>query len=259
MMKCVRITIAVLCCLASAGAAAAQGVYWESQVTAGGGMERVTQNYAMPKMTKVVGSDGKVVIIRTDQEKVISINTKKRTYQEMTFSELESSSKTMQSQIEATRAQMERQMKNASPEQRAMMERALPKLPAAEAGKSLEVKKTGETKTVAGHTCTKYVATDGAKTILVAWTANDIKGFEGLREDWAAYQKRIAGSSRGVAGAMAETYAKIEGFPMETEIGDVKTVVTKVESRSVPATDFEVPAGYNKETSPLPQAGQPRK
>jgi hypothetical protein len=259
MMKCGRITVGVFCCLASAGAAAAQGVYWESQVTAGGGMERVAQNYAMPKMTKIIGSGGKVVIIRADQDKVISVDTKKHTYQEMTFAEVESSSKAMQSQMEAARAQLEHQMKNASPEQRAMMEKALPKLPGTEAAKSLEVKKTGETKTVAGHPCTKYVATDGTKTILVAWTANDIKGFDGLREDWIAYQKRIAGGSRTIASTMAETYAKIDGFPMETEMGDVKTVVTKVESRSIPASDFEVPAGYKKENPPLPQAGQPRK
>jgi hypothetical protein len=39
---------------------------------------------------------------------------------------------------------------------------------------------------------------------------------------------------------------------METEAGSVKTVVTKVEPRAIPASEFEVPAGYTKESTRLP-------
>jgi len=256
---CVRLAIAIACSLAWATGAAAQWLYWETKISSGG-IDRMTQNYAAPKMTKVVGGDGKAVIIRTDQDKVISLDTRKRKYQEMSFSDLESSSKMVQKQMEATRAQIERRMKEASPEQRAMMEKALPpKRPGTEGAKPLEVKKTGETKTIAGYNCVKYVATEGPKTVLATWTTNDIKGFEALREDWVAYQKRIAGTSQNFAGAMAEAYSKIEGFPMETEMGDVKTVVTKVESRPIPATEFEVPAGYKKEGLPPPPAAKPPK
>jgi len=114
---CVRLAVAIACSLAWASSATAQGLYWETKISSGG-IERMTQNYAAPKMTKVVGGDGRAVIIRTDHDKLISLDTRKRKYQEMSFSDLESSSKMVQKQMDAARAQMERRMKEASPEQR---------------------------------------------------------------------------------------------------------------------------------------------
>ena len=139
-----------------------------------------------------------------------------------------------------------------------MMEKMLPKAPGAEAAKpsAVVVKNTGETKTVSGHTCTKYVATEDGKTVLVAWTAKDVKGFEGLRGDWLAYQKRLAGTNRTFGSVIADAHAKLEGFPMATEMGDIKTLVTKVEPRTTAASEFEVPAGYTKENVNLPKLPQ---
>jgi hypothetical protein len=44
----------------------------------------------------------------------------------------------------------------------------------------------------------------------------------------------------------------IDGFPMQTEMGDMlKEVVTKVERRSIAASEFEIPEGYKKLESPM--------
>ena len=244
---------AVVIAVASASAAAAQGLYWESTITGVGNETRTSQNYAMPKMMKIVSASGPVVILRADQDKFITVDTKKQTYSELTFSEMESAAKAMQAQMESARGDLEKRMKDMSPEQRAMIEKMLPQIPAADAAKpaAVVVKNTGETKSISGYPCTKYVASADGKTILVAWTSTAVKGFEALRGDWVAYQKRMASTNRAVGTAITDAYAKIEGFPMETEVGNVKTSVTKVEPRTTAASEFDVPPGYKKETMDL--------
>lgn len=134
-----------------------------------------------------------------------------------------------------------------------MMEKMMPNMPGAAAKPAaVSVKNTGETKSIDGYTCTKYVATQGDKTVLVAWTTKDVKGFEGLHDDWLKFQKRMSSMNR-MGGGVGDAYAQIEGFPMETEMGPVKTVVTKVEARTTPASEFQVPAGYKQEKLALPQ------
>ena len=48
----------------------------------------------------------------------------------------------------------------------------------------------------------------------------------------------------------ADIYKKINGFPIQTTLSimgqTINTTVTKVEKRSTPPGEFEIPAGYNK-------------
>ena len=46
---------------------------------------------------------------------------------------------------------------------------------------------------------------------------------------------------------MAEAYKNSDGFPIQTEMGHgMMTTVTKIERRSAPASEFEIPSGYTK-------------
>ncbi|MFI5366634.1 MAG: DUF4412 domain-containing protein [Candidatus Binatia bacterium] len=242
-------------------AAAAQGLYWESTTSGIGTAPRTAQFYAVPQMMKIVQSDGHVVIVHSDDDKLISIDTKKQSYHEMHIAQLEGAAHAAQGQaqgqMDAVRAQMEQRMKDLPPEQRAMMEKMMPNMPGAAAAKpaAVSVKNTGETKSIAGYACTKYVATQGDTTVLVAWTTKDVKGLEGLHDDWLKFQKRMSAMNRlGPSGGVGDAYAQIDGFPMETEMGPVKTMVTKVEARTTPASEFQVPSGYKQETLNLPGA-----
>lgn len=258
MTSTLRIISTVLASAACAHVAVAQGLYWETSTTGIGKEPRTAQTYAMPKMMKIVNADGHMMILRADRDTFTSVDPKRQIYQEMTFAEMESAGKSMQAQMEAARGKMEEQMKGMSPEQRAMMEKMMPKMPSAGGAKAspVTVQNTAETKTIAGHTCTKYVATQDGKTVLVAWTAKDVKGFDALRGDWLTYQKRLARTNGAFGSALADAYAKIEGFPMETEMGNVEVSVTKVENRTTPASEFEVPGGYKKETVNIPKPPQ---
>ena len=233
------------------GDAAAQGLYWESTTTGIGTQPRSAQIYAVPRMIKIVQPDGHTVIVRGDEDKLFTIDTAAHTYHEINIAGLEGPAHDTPGQVDTLRTQTEQRIKNLPPEQRAMMEKMMPNLQAP-AGKRapVTVSRTDETKTINGYACTKYVAQQGDKILLVAWTTNEVKAFDGLREDWVKFQKRMSVLSRmsGVtAGGIADAYAAMQGFPIVTEMGPVKTEVTKVEVRTTPASEFQVPAGYTLE------------
>jgi GLPGLI family protein len=245
------IAIAALVC---AGTASAQGLYWETDNTGGKGGPQKAQFWAMPKMMKIAADDGNVVILRSDQDKLISIDNKAKSYWEMPFAELEAMSKQMQTQMEGARAEMQAKMKDLPPEQRAMVEKMMGKMQGgAEKEPNVDVKATAESKKIEGFACTKYVATEDGKTILTAWTTNDIPAFAPMRADFVALQRRLNATNRTFRSGLSQAYEKIDGFPMETQTDTLKSVVTKVEPKAIAASEFEPPAGYKKEAPPMPQ------
>jgi hypothetical protein len=229
--------------------AAGQGLYWETTTTGAGREPATAKAYVMPKMMKIVRPNGQVTILRADQKEVISLDTTKRTYREHSVSPSQRGAKTTTAPMESALAQLQQRTKQLAPEQRAKMERIIGQMRNAALPKaaSVTVEATGETKTIGGHLCRKYVAMENGRTVLVAWTTKDIKGFEALHDDWVALQQQLGSANPSRGAAMTNAYAKIEGFPMLVEAGNVKTVVTKVDSRNTPTSEFTVPAGYKKE------------
>jgi len=251
-----RIVPLVIAAAALAGPARAQGLYWETDNTGGPGGPQTARFWALPKMMKIAGSDGHTVIVRSDQDKLISVDEKKKTYWEMSFTQLEQMSKQMHAQMESAMAQMKDKMKDMPPEQRAMVEKMMGQM---QQGKeqpdkapNVDVKATGKTKEIAGYTSEEFVATENGKPILTAWTTEEVTAFKPMRGDFIALQKRLNETNRAFRSGLAEAYTKIEGFPMETEMGGVKSVVTKVESRPLQASEFEPPPGFKQEAPPAP-------
>jgi hypothetical protein len=249
-----RVYFTGLClALLIAASAFSQGLYWESTTSGGplGDKTNVSQSYAMPKMFKVV-SEGKIMILRMDQEKIYDVNPTTKTYSEMTFAEMEAYAKKAGDRM----AQFNEKLKSMPPDQRKKME-ALGALLPGKGEASVQISATDEKKTVSGFPCTKYVMTRGGKEFTTLWVTKGVSGFDNLRSDWMEFGKRMA-TLTGMTG-LGEAYLKIDGFPMETDMdvmGKMATVVTKVEKRSTPAGEFNVPAGYTKTESPLKQGGE---
>lgn len=245
---------AVIALVAFAAPTWAQGLYWETTNTGGPGGAQTARFWAVPKMMKIIGDDGHQVIVRSDKDMLISIDDKKKTYWEMPFAQLEQMSKQMHEQMSAALAQMKDKLSSMPPEQRAMVEKMMGQMKGGdEPAAPVDIKSGGETKTITGFACKKYVATQGGKEILVAWTTDDVKGFAPMREDFIALQRRLNETNRTFRSGLAEAYAKMDGFPMETEMDQLKSTVTKVEPRSIPASEFEPPKGYTKEAPPKPK------
>jgi len=237
-----------------AGSALAQGLYWESTTTMTGGpmgdKTTIAQNFAMPKMMKIVNGP-KVMILRMDQEKMYDVNTGAKTYSEMTFAEIENYAKKAGDKMAAFREKI----KNMPPDQQKKME-GLAAMMGGSAEEKFEVNATGDTKTISGYPCTKYLLKKGGKDFTTLWVTKGVAGFDNIRKDWVEFGKRMAALTNMTG--MGDAYQKIDGFPMETDMnmmGTITVVVTKIEKRSTPASEFDVPAGYTKTASPMMEKG----
>lgn len=111
-----------------------------------------------------------------------------------------------------------------------------------------KVTKTSETTKVMGYTCTKYIVEStsqdpDAKKLAMKqffWTTTDIKGL-----DLKSLSKQRMGNSQ-----QSLFYEQIEGVPLKMEInmpqGHMTMEVAEIKKQSLPASDFEVPAGYKE-------------
>jgi GLPGLI family protein len=242
--------------LFSCVAARAQGQVYTESVTTGLAQEQInTKSYYMPRMFKMIQNNGNVIIIRLDKELMISVNNENKEYSQMNFTELEAMMKKLRSKVDTAMQEMQKKMADMPPEQRKMMEQMMAKsFGVGSSGGKLEVKKSGESRTISGYACTKLVVTQDDKEVLVLWTTKDIKEFASIRNDYEQLATRIssvmASNNRWGGGALAQAWPEamkvIDGFPIQQEMGGIKTVVTKIEKKSTPASEFEPPAGYKR-------------
>jgi hypothetical protein len=230
----------------------AQGLYFESVLKGGPFTDKgqIAKTYLMPKMMKYVNAeDQDFMVLRGDQQKMISVNSKAKTYWERTFVEMEKSTKAASEKMDAQLAELQAQMKDIPEAQRKMMEGML----GAQAGGKpgvVQMSKTGETRKISGFSCTKYVAKEGTKELMTIWATKEIKGFEPLRKDYEELSRRMTSMNPRFMKGLIDAMFKIEGFPIQTDWGEMSTVVTKVEQRSTPESEFAVPAGYSLKVAP---------
>ncbi len=242
--------VALLVVLCIGALALAQGIYTETNTTvqAAGGQTFPGQSYFMPKMMKTVSHDQEI-IVRLDKQMIYKVNVSEKTYSEITFEEWESQMKKASAEMDSKMAELQKKLEGMPPEQRKMMEQLMSAQMAGKNGQAakLDVKNTGETKSIAGFSTTKYLVTQDGKEFITAWVTNDIKGFASLRKDYEEMSSRLAASSPGGGSSLVEALKKINGYPLELDMAmGVSTVTTKVESKAIPASEFEVPAGLTK-------------
>jgi len=251
-----RVLPAVLLSLSlvvAAGVATAQGIYWESATTidAGGQHSMESQTYAMPKMLKHVSKDGDAMIMRLDQQVMYALKPEDKTYWKMTLAEMEAMMKKAGAKVDDAMKEMEAKMKDMTPEQRKMVEGMLGnKMKAMKDEGPVEVRATGKTKTIAGYATKEYAATRDGEPVMTAWTTNDLSEFSTMRKDWEEFNRRLMSMDIRIGKGIMEAWQKIPGFPMETQMMGVHTVVTKVEPRAISASTFEIPPGYTQVDPP---------
>lgn len=268
-MKRTALVFIVLCMVTSTFA---QGLYTQSRTEGGAMGERTSEMFVMPKKFKTVEQrnsaaagaatrQSTIMIIRLDKEVIWQVNPEKRTYSEMTFAQIEAMMSKVGGKMDAAMAQRQELMRNMTEEQRRMMEQAMgSRMPGSSTQDSapVQVSNTGERKTISGFACTKYTARQGENTFLTMWVSRDVRGFDEMREDWKAVSRRMAAMMPRFGKEMADAYKNIDGFPIQTVMtmmdNTVTTTVTRVERRSTPAGEFEIPSGYTKTKSEMEDA-----
>lgn len=196
-----------------------------------------TKGYLKPtKLKSISDEEGSGIIIRSDKELIYVIHAKDKTYSEMTFKEFEGHIAKMNEQMK----QMQEQLKNVPPEQREMMEKMMGGMMAE---KEYQLKKTGEKKKIAGHTCEKILLYEGDKEAGELWMTKDIGSMKDYAKDWSKLMDKL------VQGPMAKVYrklAELDGFMMQFTMGGTASTTTKLEKRSISNSEFEIPEGYKK-------------
>jgi YHS domain-containing protein len=111
----------------------------------------------------------------------------------------------------------------------------------------VDVSRNVATKKILGHDCELVKVTENGLNVISAWIAKD---FHGATSFFNLY-RRLGAFSREVL----ERVAGIEGLPLEAEIKVVTTAPTYTigarcvavkEDEAIPASSFEVPAGYKE-------------
>jgi len=254
-MKNIIRTTALFCLVISVlGSAYCQGLYWENIITRDGKPDTtVSKSYYMPKMFRESGGAGEGgIIVRLDKKLFIVVNDDKKEYSEMTFDELERVMKKVGGQMGGAMAEMEKQMANLTPDQRKMMKDMMgDKMPGMKSQAKIEVLKTGDERKISGYSCAKHVVKRGGEEFMTLWTTTDIKGIEAMGEEMKEFGRRMAAMNPMGDQSESEAMMNVEGFPILTETAGRTTIVKKVEEKSIPAGEFEVPAGYKKVKSEM--------
>ena len=133
---------------------------------------------------------------------------------------------------------------------------------------SVEVKKTGESRKVAGFRCEEWAITMNQYTTMKECVTGDLqypaRSFEAYREYSESMKKMMSGfGAMAKSGAeLAEKMKAMKGYPVATSMKmDVMGQKTSTESEvievrrgSIPASTWEIPAGYTKIDNPMLKA-----
>ena len=210
-----------------------QGLTMTSTTTANGRTSTTTQ-YFSGNATKTVSADGMDSIVRFDQQKMISVDNKKKTYSEMTFQ-----------QIQEMADQLNKGMAGVTQDPEAMA--AIKKMMGGGNSAPLSVTKQGPGETIAGYATEKYMVT-GPMDIEI-WAAPDLKV---PTTYYDAMKIRVPANPMFDMSKMFDAFKQINGWPVKyiltiKMMGRSMTTtneVTSVQKGAIPPAMFEVPAGY---------------
>ena len=194
------------------------------------------------------------------------LDDKHKTYREMDKESL----KNMANKAGAAMAQLQEKMKNMSPEQRAMMEKAMGNhIPGGMGSQgtpdTYAAKDTGKNETVEGRSCRLWQTTRNGAPLeeLCVVPYASLPGREDLEKAFKMMTDAVEDLSSAMPNVEKAMKARlsVNGYPVrirrydaQGELRKTETVLTKWTEESLPASMFDVPAGYTRQD--LPQLGK---
>src|SRR5262245_14729133 len=255
-----RTALAAALCLAAAVAPALAGLVGEFQSTSPAG--KVTSGKMSIETDRVrIDSAEGAVIFRGDKQVLWMVSDADKSYRELTKADVEKIS----AQLNSVMPQIEEQLKGMSPEERAMVEGMMKgKMGGAMAGAAVKKTfvKSGGPETVNGFSCMVYDAMKGPDKVGRVWAA-DYKTLGVTKEDMKVFDSMYA-FVEPMVGVMKEHFSgfmqktgtpddrtAVPGFPVKTvttmKKGDQVEELKSLTHTEIPASAFELPAGYKKE------------
>ena len=219
-------------------------------------VESQQMSMAGDKLAATVQESGRPsqVIWRGDKQTLYSIDPATKSYYAIDKATMTAVSE----QVSGAMKQMQDELAKLPPEQRAQAEKMMGNMGGAASGPSIEVKSTGEKQTIQGYPCTRYDVLLGGKRTSEMWVAGwsavkVTKDDMGALRSMSTFFEDMVKSNpmlRNMATSGAfQGMDRVDGFPVLVRHFDGDKVVEEmtlkgVERRAVPASTFDIPAGY---------------
>jgi hypothetical protein len=220
-----------------------------SNVTTNGQPGGTQTSYISSDHIRHSESKGNDVIIDLKSGAMTNIDGKKKTYYVMTKEDMD-----------AMQAAMAARMNDPKMKQAMAMMQGM----SSSMASSTEVKKTGVTRKVAGYACEEWLITMGSMMSMTECVTNDFKypvqSWAALADFQESMRKSMSFGPSAKSGAdYAEKMKSIKGFPVAStttvDAGVMKTTtateVTNVSRTPIPASTWDVPAGFTKVENPM--------
>jgi hypothetical protein len=255
MMK--NIAFAGALCLLAGSAQAADGILIVQQTTTGGGAPQTHRVQIDAKRMRAEGTgptgDKQIVVFDGVKQVMMLIDEGRKTYTEMAKADIDA----LGAQMSGMMAQLQEQLKNMPPEQRAQMEAMMKGRGAVMPGMApvkTQYRKTGAG-TVGTWTCDKYEGYAGEKKVSEICTVDPkVLGFTAadfdVSREMAAFFKKIVPTGAAEMFSVGSTELGFSGVPVRTVSFNgpqpITSDVTEVRRQTFPDTLFQAPAGYQK-------------
>lgn len=256
MSKFIVLCTALLCATASAGVRIESTTRDIKTQVADGGPQIVMVQDGKIRMNSQKNANGMIL----KNSVLYVLDDKRQTYMEMDKATMQKTAE----QAGAAMKQMQDQLKNMPPEQRAQMEKMLgDKMPGMMSGKkdTYETKDTGKTDMSEGRKCRVWnlLRNGQIHEELCVVPFSSVPGKEDFEKTFKELSESMAGIANAIPGAGDSVKARnsINGYPVRIRAFDdagkprgSESVVTKWVEESIPAATFDVPAGYKKKELP---------
>ena len=254
-----RIFLLVLGALGAQAASA--GVYVElvDRDIASGKTELSQKMYVQNGLGRFVDAGGRATLIKDGT--LYIIDDADKSYIAFDKATMEKLAK----KINATMAQMKEQLAKLPPEQRAQMEQMMPGMTGGDQKWVVEAFDTGRSDKVDGRSCRLWdIKRNGElDDQLCVVPYSSLPGKENFQTVFANFAKvfeEMAKSVPMLAGMMSNEFgaqSKVNGFPVRTrgyedgKLGNTEHSMSVWREEAIPASMFEVPAGYKQKQMPM--------
>jgi uncharacterized protein DUF4412 len=254
--------------------AAAQDLTIVSKTTRDGGAPTTVTGYLTSDRVRIADPAGMEFIMDLKSAQTTVLDAKKKEYFVVTRQDMEQlrakvSAQMNSPEMKRAQEQMQQQMKNAPPELRKQMQAAMGAAMGGMAA-SVNVARTGTTRKIAGYTCENWAITMGELTKTEQCVSTDLpipivtwNAYQDYAESMRSLTAAAGPMGKGIAD-MAEKLKQIKGFPLAVttttnimgRTSSHSSEVVEVRKGAVPASAFEIPAGYKKIENPMLQGLQ---
>jgi len=234
-----------------------------SKATQDGGSPETRTSYISSDHVRISQPEGNEAIFDLKGGQMIVMDGKKKTYYVITRKDMDAQAAMIQERMNSPEMKKaQEQMKNLPPDAQKKMESAMAGMFA------VDVKKTGTSRTIAGYKCENWNVTIGQLSKSEQCLTNELKfpvQAWDLYRSYADSMKSMMAAFGPMARSMTtmqEQLKKLKGFPLAntttTSVMGHRSVssseVTSIKRGAIPASAWEVPAGYKRVDNPMTKA-----